>query len=651
MAFSQHRMDVTFGVMEARVNNEGEQQKLPYKRLWDDADAFYVGQKQLVNPPGADFVRRDLTSDLFETFESVLPAYFANVIENPRSVTFESPGAPDPGYKYAVQAKVDQDRRISRFKERLMPFARRGGIHGHFFHKSFWMTTVGERRIPVVGGARNGTDGEPLDKKQQKSFKQEVTHDGPWTEFPDVRRTWKSAQFDERGRYLWIVEEVDANLDYLEHINRVYKQVAGRNVYENLRKLRDTTISFSESMTGSGLTSSVGRGPNSAQATTSSSASFTTGVRDGELAGSGAIRLRQCWGWFPPASAGGITYSDTQWRLQVIAPGGVLLRDEPCPTPDLRPPHRDVRFVQIGDEPYGRSPVQWAVGEVQTASELRNLRLAEAWFNVLSTRVARKDAGWDWRSMQQAPNAVWLYDPEDQDLAPEQAIGIMPRVPIMQQSYTEVAVAEDKIKRIMSSDQNRQGEAFGARTSAFETQKIDQKSGGRIRLMAIEIARQLDKVNAEDYFALNQAYMQREQWVRLNEIHGGEDVKINPGDFRYGVDIYADDGEFNSLDQMAAQAEVTAMQAFIQLPGVLERIKGPEMYLDYLHRTGHPNPGGIFKSTAQMREEAQARQQEQERQTQQALQVDQGVKDADANREVSKVVAINEAGASSQPSK
>jgi len=586
------RDETLYGMWDDRIRLEGDPKKLAFQSDWDQGDDFLMNNVRLSRPPGTEWMRGDLMSDAFELIDSHIPALAANSIRDPRSFTVESVTAPSVVYQYAAQEKLASDRRAARLATTIPAHLRTGLARGHMIHYSFWLRELGERRLPMMSNPALGPDGDSAMRPAEIS--KVITHDGPWTEFGDLRRTWFSNTKDALGNYLWVVQEFEADLDYLRYMDSEYRAHAGHELYAGLRNLSTSTFAFS----GSGAVNPAATfgppRPHTAGVGTQSSTSRTSGLSDQSLSPKNAVTLRQCWGWVPSRADGGRNYTDTQWRYQVFALDGTKLRDEALPTPNLRPPHRDVAFVQIGDEPYGRSALRWVLGEIQTASELRNLRLAEAWINILRPRIARRDVGWSFRSLGLAPGVVYTYDSDD---APGDVMGMLPVSQVMPQAFAEVEEARSRARQTFGSDLNRLGESHGQRTSAFEISQIEQKSGSRVRLQSMLVGVQLDQRIMEDYFLLNQTYLSRPAWIKLAEEHGGgRPVTLTADQLIWPVDIYVKAGDFGSIDGQQAQNYLTLLTAFAQDPEAREWLRVPEMAEDFLYRSGTLNPRRFFRS-------------------------------------------------------
>lgn len=577
-----------------------------YEPEWRESISFYMNMLGMEMPAGAEWMRGELLPEFYIAVETVLPQLITRLYENPRSFSIEAPALTGTRTQRMIEKGVRQQRDRAQFVQRSIPHIRTGLIQGHMVIKNYWLREVGQRMVPVFGNPKLNEQGEliPGDLLEHQIV-DVMDYDGPWTDFCDLHKVWKSPATDWQGRPLWLLEEIPYDVDYMRYMQRRFQQTTGENLYNEkaLDSLFASQSFRSQGERGTGAPT----GMVSVDAWDRSTASASSGISDQALAGTNSVRLMQCWGYVPPKGAGGRGYDDTQWRMQLFTPDGLLLRDEPSPTPDLKPPHRDIFFGRVGHEPYGRSPMRWTMTEIEQMSELRNLRLAEVWINILGTYIAARGVDWDEGDLIKYPGGVWMYD-DPLNRTPDQVIQRLQKNVVLPEAYHEVADMADRIQRTSSADLNSQGMAYGGRTPATEIVNISQKHGARIDLAGALLAWQFEQVTMQDYFELDKVYLERPITVELDN-ETGQKVTITAQDLDFDAHISVDAGTFGSMNAMQLDALTKGLGMVMSDPEAAMHLDKRQVIEELFYRLGSQNINRILKSEEEVANEMAINQQ------------------------------------------
>jgi len=544
---------------------------------WTNVIEVYMNYKRLGMPPGTEWMSDAVLPELFYGFESTLPNLVRSILASNRAFSVEAPSVVGERVQHRVFRMLDADKRRMRLGQRFVPHARVGRCTGNIILKTYWLEEYGEKLVPVFENGVSDYQGER--KFVGHNIEQEVTYRGPWTDFSDVFRTWLSNERDRRGRPLWSIEEFPLSVEYMEEQNRQAKDMGAGPIYApDVLNGYKTTYSFRPSRWSSGLSQ------NYLQQTPSyrpSTASLTADADDGMLH-AGNLWCKQYWGRITSKQ-----YTDTDKRLVLFGPDGRELRDIVMPTPNLRPPHRLVAPLQVGHEPYGRSTARWALDEINHMSQLRVVRLAEAWINALGGYIANRRVTWDQGDFTKTPGFVWYYDPGEEDVKPTDVIHQVAKNPVMPEMFAEIEDIAQRVRKVLGTDLNTQGQAYGARTSAYEAATINEKVGGRIDLEAALTTWSVLEETMLECFELHRAYD-----------HQGTELPVEKGELSaptvfseeldFPIDIFVDAGEFGSFDRAALEGMKQMLGLFVGDPEFNMIIDKPKIVEDLFHRLGTP---------------------------------------------------------------
>lgn len=584
--------------------DEAQERKDIFDLVADECMDWYTNMVKTGLPINAEWMRGDIIADAHRIVENTLPAWLSQLYERQNRFSPQAPTLAGEDYQFMVRELLLMQQRQMKWLERLEPMMRRGIIQGHLVHKTLYHREVADRLVPVFGeDPKVGFDGAPVPVGM--SVEQDVIFSGPYTEFVDPKRYWKSALRTRLGHLLWTIESLTMDPDYMEEVNKKH----GGSLYKNLDMVRKTV-----SVRPTAYTSGMGgmRFGGFYNDFIRSSSSAGSQIEDSTLEGRGALRLVQHFGLVPtegnsenPTHEAGVDYEDSQWRMQLILPvgEGVVLRDTISPTPFLAPPHRDVPFIQVGDEPYGRSPLYFVGPEIEMRSEFRNLRLAESYLGILNPRIMNRAANWDQNTMGLYPDATWIFN--NDALKAGDVAGVLPRSPMLPNAFQEDALMERHTLDTAGVPDFMRGEAFGARTTAKEVNLIENFASGRAKLRSIMMGLLIEQQHLEDCFRLSQMFMHDAQWVEFANQRGfTEQRQVSAADLLWDVDIYMEPDA--TLDAAQVESAIMVLQAGAQVPGLAEQIDFSKILLEMMDRMSFTN-AQRFRRTP---EEIQAQQQE-----------------------------------------
>ena len=569
---------------------------------WDEAIDFYMQLMQMDMPEGAEWFSAELLNEFFISIESVLPQLVSRLYENPRSFSLESAALDGTRVQRNAEAAVRIQRNRADFAPRSIPFLRMALITGHQGFKNYWLREIGQKMVPVWGNPELNADGAPVSRIIKHEVLDHYSHNGPWTEFCDMKRVWKSASKDWRGRPLATIEEIPYDLGYMKYMQRRFKDMTGDELYN-----QDALDSLTGQRNSQHLTQHISRTRSASGGRISmwerSTVSTTSGASDETLNGKDAVALIQWFGYIPPEEDGGKDYDDSQWRMILLTPNGKRLRDEVIPTHDLRSPHREIALLRVGGEPYGRSPMRWSKKDIEEMSQLRNLRIADVWANVVGTWVAAEDAGFDNLEWLRYPGAVMTYN-DSRGRPWNQVLGVVPRQQQTQDVWLEQQDMAARIQRANASDPNTMGQAYGSRTPATESMIIDKKHGARLDMMQNMLAWQLEQTSMDDYYHLMQMYQEEPIIVGFDDRR--QPIAVTGASLDFPAEVTVDAGVFGSMNEFQLRAITQGMGAMFSDPEMAMWQKKDELSQEYWWRLGFQNVDRIMKSQEEFDRDIQA---------------------------------------------
>jgi len=560
------------------IKHDADQVRNPYLRESEEQLSFYMNYVEQPLPPGLEWMSGELLADSFMLIESWLPSTAASVLGG-RSFVVNSYDVMGERVQMALQKLLEVMRRNSEFDIRTINAMRMLGITGHAFQKNIWVTQWGERMAPVFSDPQLDAEGNPVGPRMivDHETRRVKVYDAPLTFYPSLQEVWKSPAVDAFGKPLHWIERMPQNLDWMRQVNDDYREETGTDFYKHLDEL-----SYGDR--GGEWDTADNRGfspkPHAAISDDTTNTSWASGLSDEQLAGSYSVMIDHNWVQVPERIK---SYDDTQGRL-VVTCNGKILRDVPAPSPNHRSPIRDIKLIEVANEPYGRSPLRWVIGEVEARSELRNVRLAEAWLNVMKVHVANRNANFDQNDLVTTPGAVWMYD--NDQMRPQDAITELKRTPQLPDIWREDAFMEQHIDRVMGSTPHMQGEGLGSRATLGEAYLTDQRAGSRNDLMGRMVAYSAERSAMMDYLDLFRTFAEDPVRIQMDGEEGTipVDIMAEDMDFEFSIDINADD--FGLLNMQMLQALQQGLGLFWQNPETAMQLDPRKVVSEYAHRAG-----------------------------------------------------------------
>jgi hypothetical protein len=560
--------------------------------------SFYMNHRQQPLPQGLEWMSGELLADSMLLVESLVPN-IANSIFGGKSISVDAFTLAGSDVNKALDKGLYRMRRQANFEFGAVPSIRMAAILGHQIQENIWVTEWGTKRTPIMSNPSQNAFGEEVpgaivDWKLSRTR----TFDGPRTFYPDTAKVWKSAATNMLGESLVQIKEISLDYDYMKDVNDEYEADYGEPFYVNMAELghkHRTQLASSANSYGN-----AGYDFGARQQSSTEQASNLSG---NQLNGSNSITMRQGWARVPKHIR---DYGDQpQERLVIYTADGILLRDIPMPTWNMSSPMHDIKFMQVANEAYGRTPLWWCLSEIEQRSELRNLRVAEAWLNIFQTRIKNRNANWDNNDFGLVPGGVMTYD-SDENIRPQDAIMNLPRHPVLQEAYREDSLSEEHINRVMGSTPNMQGEGLGQRATLGEAQLVDSRAGGRVDLIGRQLAHQYEVPAGKDYLGMFAAFSDRPLEVQIDGEQGSFPVQIFAEEIDFDYDVVVNAGEWGILNGQSLNALRETFGLVMNSPEAVFEVDARAAISHFQHRTGMDN---ILKPRQQAENERQQAQQ------------------------------------------
>jgi hypothetical protein len=282
----------------------------------------------------------------------------------------------------------------------------------------------------------------------------------------------------------------------------------------------------------------------------------TEGISDYLTQDPDHVELWQCWGWVPPELR---RYDDTQWRLQVIADQSALIRDEPAPTPDHRPPYINVQAIPIPGQLYGDSVLSYVGDLIELRSNIENLRYDEVLLNIFGTHLIHMDATVDGKFFKHPGGYMKIRPPFGRPI--NEVFSTIPKQPQLQDVYAESSLKERQILDASGATEPFQGTfaAGGSHRTAQEFTGTVNLGSARVELATMWMDESFKKPTLEKMFRFYQTRLTNPEMIQLAgqpTVNGDVDLH----DLIWDVQVWVDSGLFGSLDQSKFQN----LNAFLQ---------------------------------------------------------------------------------------
>lgn len=510
-----------------------------YEDRWYENWQWYRNKKSTQRLRGQPWMDDTMRPDAFRVVETMVPQHVLNMYRNPRWFSVESSGVAGESYQEVVRSLLLHGWRKADGYRKTIEGVKMGAILGTFVAKVVWQTELGEREVTDLAYEFTA-DGEAVPAGFQRRTVPDVRHNGPQITFPSLFNLW----MDPTGQGRWVIERMSKSLAELKQDNKDF----GGRLYKNLRELEGEVAMHSAARVDSH----------------NSDNDSVHEVVDGipEYTDSDAVNLWQCWGYVPPEVR---RYDDTQWRLQVVANGNIVIRDVAAPTADHRPPYVVVQSVPIPGQIYGDSVLSYVGPLIDRRSQIENMRFNEVLLNIFGQYVIDGRFQIRGQDMFKSPGGAMRVTPTEPGLDARHAVQQMRGQSVNPDAYTESGMILRDMLDVSGATEPFQGTAFGGRTTATEVNMISQLGTSRFSLATMWMDESFKKPVLERMFALYQSRLTTPEVVQL----AGEPFvqgEVDFSDLVYNVDIHVDSGLFGSMDQTQLNSMLNLYSTLISNP-------------------------------------------------------------------------------------
>jgi hypothetical protein len=419
--------DIRINLWTARRQRSQELKQL-YEGDWIRYWKYYRNFTEPLSDP-ADWWRSNETiPTVFKIVETLLPRYVVGMFSSPDWFTVEARQARNEGYErmceQLIRATIEEMELFPKIYEAL----KYALIMGHAWGKCVWREEYTERQVLIPTPVMDVELGQEVMGVEAQVVTEEDYNNVDF-EWLTIDRVFP----DPTGEGEWYLEEIDTTLEKLEEVQK-HLGVYNRSEFARLMNATPPpnammkggdSLSDARSGTSAGVSVEYAREP---EATEGIPFHFTTPMRDGI-----GVKIWQCWGWVPPEARG---EDKAAWRLAVIADGKYILRDEPAPTPDGKPPYFPIKSIPIPKRLYGESILNYVGPLADQQSRLANMRLDEVYLGVWQQYLYRAGAVVSDNQLLMQPGGAIEVMPE-QNQSIDQTFMVLPRNPIKGEAFQE----------------------------------------------------------------------------------------------------------------------------------------------------------------------------------------------------------------------
>lgn len=397
---------------------------------------------------------------------------------------------------------------------------------------------------------------------------------------------------DPTGRGEWYIEEIHTTLEDLEDIQEdlgIYDSTAlsllrnhmqtkgGQAGYGGLDMIGDA-----RSGTSAGVSMEYAREP---ETTEGIPEWVISPMRDGT-----GVSLWQCWGKVPK----NLRTNGVEWRLCIIAEGKYVLRDDPSPTPDGRPPYFPIRSITIPGRLYGESIIKYVGPLAEQQTRLANMRLDEVFLGVWQQYLFRKNSVVSDNALLMQPGGAIEVNPE-----PGQGIQdtfqVLPRKGLLPDVWQEDGWRQTQAEHVASATDIMQGVGRQDDTATGVERKLQQGN-----------ARSLLQVMYNDYTVKRELLQRVWKWLQMRltqpkvvQMQGEEWAEVTLDSIQEGIDIVVGGG----LHQLSRQQRVMMDQELLELlkdPEIRGQFNVNAVLRKFMVDRGWQNPETFLKTEEQL---------------------------------------------------
>jgi len=542
---------------------------------------------------------------IFKIIETLLPRYVLGMFQAPDWFSVEARNGRNEQYETMVQNLLRTTIEEMKVFPKMYEALKYALIMGHAWGKSVWREDYETRQVmrptPIPYGklveSTYGPDAvqqlmdtygpdaldepSPVMGMAMETVTEEV-YNGPDFDWRPVDRIFP----DPSGNGKWYIEDITTTLEELRETQRelqIYDNTTLNALEQQIpmSSLGDTQMTTRGTGGGyGGMAFEYNREPESTEGIPEY---YVSPGRDGT-----PVTLWQCWGWVPREVK---RYNDGQWRLTVIANGKYVLRDDPSPTPDGKPPYFPIRSIIIPGRLYGESLINWIGPLADQQTRLANMRLDEVFLGVWGQFIARADSIVSDNQLFVQPGGIIQVDPRPGEKAGD-AFTALQRQPLLPQAYTE--------------DQYRQTQAEHASFASDIFQGVSPMGG----TTATEVERRLQQGNAphvlsvmyNDFTVTKELLTRTWKWMQMRmpgeklvRITDGMSARVNIQDIQIPIDIVVGGG----MSTMSKDARIQMDQELIQMaanPTFMMFMKPDKILQRWMKDRGWKSPETFIKT-------------------------------------------------------
>jgi hypothetical protein len=421
-----------------------------------------------------------------------------------------------------------------------------------------------------------------------QEIRDEKVYDGPVFEW----RTLDVIFPDPTGRGQWYIEDIDTTLSELRSTQEhegVYDEEA-LNALEN----RLGYAQISDGGLDSIGTSSVGTaGVNTLEyqrepdVTEGIPQYIINPMREGR-----GVKLWQCWGYVDPEYRG---EDGCEWRLTVIADGQYVLRDDPSPTPDMKPPYFPIKSIPVPKRLYGESIINYIGPMADQQSRIANMRLDEIFLNIWQTFVVKAGILPPDSQLITMPGAIVQANLEQNQTLAE-VFSPIQRRPVFTEAWTEDQYRQTQAEHAAAASDITQGVQTSDRSTATEAQLRVQQGN----------ARHLLQVMWNDYTVKRELLERVWRWLQMRLTTPkvikmvGEPVDLTQ--IQYPIDINVNGGLFALSKQARLQMDQELVQ-LLNIPQFAQVAHADAIFKQLLQDRGWKKVERFLKTPQEIRRE------------------------------------------------
>ncbi len=579
------------GINDGRVylwtgrRQRSQELKQLYEGNWITYWDAYRNVVEPLNDPADWWRSNEPVPTVFKIIETLLPRLVMGMFDSPDWFSVEARNGRSEVYEtmcYNLLRQVVEEMDIF---PKLYEALRYALIMGHCWGKVIWREEYEKRQVLQP---REFTNREILEEQigrkgmaEASEYLTEEELDAPsgmegldtfWVEDevytgPDFEWLRLDRVFpDPTGEGNWYIEEIHTTLGDLKGLQEdldIYDKDQLAALEEHMITSRAhsqyggmDSIGDARSGTSAGVSIEYAREPENTEGIPEW---ITSPRRDGV-----GVSLWQCWGRVPADMRGD---DKVEWRLIIIAEGKYILRDDPSPTPDGRPPYFPIRSITIPGVLYGESITKYTGPLAEQQTRLANMRLDEVFLGVWQQYVFRKNSVVSDNALLMQPGGAIEVNPE-----PNQSIqdtfAILPRRPILPDVWSEDTWRQTQAEHAAAATDIMQGVGGQrAETATGVERKLQQGN-----------ARHMLQVMYNDYTVKRELLSRVWKWLQMRltqektvQLQGEHFAQINLRDIQEGIDIVVGGG----LHQLSKQQRVQMDQE------LLEFLKDPDLRINF----------------------------------------------------------------------